>query len=106
MSEEEERELKKSVLFEYDETRKQLDLRRVEARRLGDGLLKIGDKLAYRPERVVFNGEPAPANSLGEELLDASLLNADKVREVVSAIRVLEERLANLAEQKKTLGLE
>jgi hypothetical protein len=92
------------VLFEYEETQKELDARRAQAARIGEELRVLGDLLQYNPDRVFFSGDSVPVEYRTVPAPDPDLLNIAKIREIATAMRELNRKLEGLSERRQRLG--
>ena len=105
MGEEELKQEKMQVLYEYEETSKQLSARYAQAQRIGDELRDLGQMLHANPQSVFFNGEGVPPEiAFNQRAADPDTLNVAKIKEVAGSIRELQHKLKDLGERKKRFG--
>jgi hypothetical protein len=104
MGEEELKKEKMQVLYDYEETTKQLDARRAQAARMSEGLHGISEALKHHPENLFFPGDSVPLEFASKPATSPESLDADKIREICSAIRELNRRQTELSERKQQLG--
>jgi hypothetical protein len=104
MGDEELKKEKMQVLFDYEETAKQLSARRAQATRIADEIGEIASRVSRNPGDVFFSGDSVPMEFMGKPAANPESLNVAKIREICGDIRALQSKLESLAERKKAFG--
>jgi hypothetical protein len=85
MGDEELRREKMQVLFDYEETAKQLSARRAQIQRIGEDIHALGQMMVNFPEHVFFSGDSVPVELASVHAHDPEILNAAKIREATGS---------------------
>lgn len=96
-----------TILYEYEQTKKELALKRAEAARLGQLLISIGSTLNQNPAYVKFLGEPVPMPYSSANMgaaFNVEDLDGGKIKALTAEIRELEIKLNRLATGRNNLG--
>jgi hypothetical protein len=96
-----------AILYEYEETKKQLALKSAEAARLALVFSNLGEALSANPACVSFRGDTIPlelSSHAPHGPFSVADFDAEKVREVTKQIRELELRLARIKKERTDLG--
>jgi len=96
-----------TILFEYEQTRKELSLRRAEASRLGQVLISAGRALSQTPGYVRFLGDSIPEAYCNPRIggdYNPEDFDGGKLKALTFEVRELEMKQARLAIEKESLG--
>jgi len=96
-----------TVLFEYEQAKRELGFRKREANRVGQLLISAGKTLSQTPGFVRFLGDTIPEQyrnpAIGGDF-DPKDFDSGKLMALTFGIRELEMKLALLATERQNLG--
>jgi len=96
-----------TILFEYEQTKRELSLKRAEAHRLGEVLISAGKALSQTPAYVRFLGDSIPETYCNPGIggdYNPKDFDSAKLMALTFEIRELEMKQARLAIERESLG--
>lgn len=94
-----------TILYEYEETKKSLALKKAEATRIGNLFSVMSSCLLQAPSYIRFEWEVVPPQ-FGDrgQVFNTEDFNGEKIKALSGEIRELEMKLMSLTQERKQLG--